>query len=298
MRILLTGATGLIGQAVRRKLADRHQVITLGRTEAADIRADLSDPATIQAADISEIDALIHCAGVVDEDFRDAPERALHMAVFGADALAQRAVQAGASRLAYVSSAHVYGPMVGAVDERSPINPVSDYAIAHFATDQVFRRRTGPGVATLSLRPCAVFGDLESASTFRRWSLIPFSFPRDATRDHAIVIRSTGEQRRNFVGSEDIAGSIAAWLDADAEGWRAVNPLGSTSMSVHDFALLCARISEEITGAPCTVSRVSPDGRTAGDDFDYRSVTPLAAPEQSIEAFVRRLCLSLVTETA
>jgi len=293
MRILLTGATGLIGQTVRRRLADRHEVITLGRAEAADIMADLSDPAAIEAAELPAIDALIHCAGVVDEDFRDTPERAFRMAVFGADALARRAVRAGASRLAYVSSAHVYGPMIGVVDERSPINPVSDYAIAHFATDQVFRRRTGPGVAALSLRPCAVFGELESRSTFRRWSLIPFSFPRDATRDHLIVIRSTGEQRRNFVGAEDIAGSVEAWLDAEADGWRAVNPLGVTSTSVHDFALLCARISEEVTGVPCAINRVTPDGPTVGGDFDYRSLAPLAAPEQSLAGFVRRLCLGL-----
>lgn len=298
MRILLTGATGLIGQTVRRRLADRHQVLTLGRTEAADIVADLSIPASMEAADVPEIDALIHCAGVVDEDFRDAPERAFRTAVFGADALARRAVQAGASRLAYVSSAHVYGPMVGIVDERSPVNPVSDYAIAHFATDQVFRRRTAPGVATLSLRPCAVFGDLESPSTFRRWSLIPFSFPRDATRDHSIVIRSTGEQRRNYVGAEDLASAVEVWLDAEAEGWRAVNPLGATSTSVYEFAQLCARISEEVTGAPCKVTRVTPDGPTIGEDFDYRSVTPLAAPEQSLEAFVRQLCLGLAEDQA
>lgn len=214
MRILVTGASGLIGSAMVERLAQSHEILTLGRRASADFRADLSDPAAIAALELPAIDALVHCAGVVDEDFRDHPERAMQMAMFGADALVQKAVAAGATRLVYISSAHVYGPMVGHVDETTAYNPVSNYAIAHFATEQVFRRQAKGAVAGAALRPCAVFGDLADPSGFRRWSLIPFSFPRDAAIEHRIVIRSTGEQRRNFVGMlRQLAGQRARRLE-------------------------------------------------------------------------------------
>lgn len=289
MRILLTGATGLIGQAVRARLAAEHEIVTLGRSEAADLRADLSDPAAVAALDMPAVDALVHCAGVVDEDFRDNPERAMAMAVFGADALVTRACKAGATRLVYISSAHVYGPMVGRIDEASAINPVSNYAIAHFATEQVFRRQATGAVAALALRPCAVFGDLADPSGFRRWSLIPFSFPRDAAQSHQITIRSTGEQRRNFVGTADIAATLAAWLAAPPSGWSAINPLGAFTGTVFAFAQVCAEVSQDVTGIPCTVSRVSPDGPTPGDDYDYASLSPIAQGSQPLRETLARL---------
>lgn len=293
MRILLSGTTGLIGQAVKARLSAGHEVVSLGRGEGADVRVDLSDPAAVAGLEFPSIDAFVHCAGVVDEDFRDSPDRALRMAVLGAGAAVDRAVAAGAKRLAYISSAHVYGPMVGAVDEATPINPISDYAISHFATEQVFARRASDSVSVLILRPCAVFGDLADTGRFRRWSLIPFSFPRDAITQSKIVIKSTGEQRRNFVGSEDIAHQIDYWLAHPATGRTVQNAIGATSATVHEFAKICAGLSERLNDHPCEVERVTPTGPTAGDDYDYRTLIPAAWPLQSLEAFAERLMSKL-----
>jgi UDP-glucose 4-epimerase len=293
MRILLSGGTGLIGQAVQSRLSTKHEIVTLGRGEGADVRADLAEPAAVSNLELPHIDAFVHCAGIIDEDFKDSPERALRMAMFGAGAAVDRAIAAGATRLVYISSAHAYGPMVGAVDEATPVNPLSDYAISHFATEQVFARRASPNLSVLILRPCAVFGDLADAGRFRRWSLIPFSFPRDAVTQAKIVIKSTGEQRRNFVGSEDIAHQIEAWLAEPGEGRTVRNAIGETSATVYEFAKMCARLAEELTGRPCQVERVTPAGPTPGDDYDYRTLAPAAGPRQSLEAFARRLMSTL-----
>jgi UDP-glucose 4-epimerase len=293
MRVLLSGATGLIGQSVQACLAADHQIVTLGRGEGAAVRVDLSDPSAVTCLTLPPIDAFVHCAGIVDEDFRDSPERALRMAVFGAGAAVERAIAAGAKQLVYISSAHAYGPMVGGIDEASPVNPMSDYAIAHFATEQVFARRASASLPVLILRPCAVFGDLAEAGRFRRWSLIPFSFPRDAVLTSRIVIKSTGEQRRNFVGSDDIAHQIAHWLADPGPGRTIRNAIGETSATVHAFAQMCAGLSERLTGKPCVIERVTPDGPTPGDDYDYRTLTPPNWPLQSLEAFAERLMAKL-----
>lgn len=294
MRILLTGASGLIGHTVCAELGREHDIVRLGRGDCADVRIDLATPSSFQDLQLPAADALVHCAGVVDEDFREDPARALRMAVAGTEALLKAATAAGAKHLAYVSSAHVYGPMVGAIDERCASNPISDYAIAHFAAEQIFRRRVSTGIRVLALRPCAVFGDLRDVDAFRRWSLIPYSFPFEAVRNGRIVIRSTGEQRRNFVGTVDIAAVIQAWLaSADDGSWQVVNPLGRLSCTVREFALLCARLSEELTGVRCEVERVAPTGRTPGDDFAYQSISALPRGDQSPEAFLLELMREL-----
>jgi UDP-glucose 4-epimerase len=219
----------------------------------------------------------------------------MQMATTGTEGLVNAATAAGARHLVYLSSAHVYGPMVGTIDERSPPNPVSNYAIAHFAAEQIFRRHVSTGSRVLALRPCAVFGRVRAVDTFRRWSLIPYSFPWEAIRKGRIVIRSTGEQRRNFVGTGDIAALVETWLTSgDAGGWQIVNPLGRLSCTVREFALLCAKLSEEITGRRCEVERVTPTGPTAGDDFNYQSISSLPRGDQRPEAFL----LSLMRELA
>lgn len=265
----------------------------MGRGEGAVVRADFAEPSSLASLELPQIDAFVHCAGIVDEDFKAAPERALRMAVLGAGAAVDRAITAGATRLVYISSAHVYGPMVGTVDEASPINPMSDYAISHFSTEQVFARRASDRLSVLILRPCAVFGDLADTDRFRRWSLIPFSFPREAVTQSKIVIKSTGEQRRNFVGSEDIARQIDDWMANPPAGRTVRNAIGETSETVYEFAKTCARLAETLTGQPCEIERVAPNGPTAGDDYDYRTLTPAAGPRQSMEAFAERLMSKL-----
>lgn len=296
MRIALTGSTGLIGSAMLRRLGEHHEIVTVGRRSSSDIRLDLSDSEATSDLNIGQVDALVHCAGVIDEDFKEDPERAFRTAVFGADALVKAALAAGASRLVYISSAHVYGPMIGRVDESSPPNPASNYAIAHFATEQVFRRYSNEDIAAVALRPCAVFGELVDISSFRRWSLIPFSFPRDAVLKNQIVINSTGEQRRNFVGTADVADCCLHWLEGNPSGWSTLNPRGELDASVYEFAQLCATVAQELSGKSCEISRQAISGPTVGDDFDYASSAEITQGGQSTRDTLKRLMVAFQQE--
>ena len=292
MRLVVSGTSGLIGTATRARLAVHHDVATLGRRKGCDFVADLSDPDAVAALDFSGIDALVHCAGVVDEDFVADPGRAFRQATFGASKLVERAIAGGAKRIAYVSSAHTYGPMVGRVDEASPPNPLTDYAIAHFATEQVFRRAADKVEAAALLRPCAVFGIPPDLDGFRRWGLAPFAFPRRAVLEGRVELGSSGDQRRNFVAASDVADVIAYWLENGA-GVQALNPVGASSMSVWDFTQLCAREAEAVTGRPCVTVRRESAGRTAGDDFEYESRHPFCQGTADLSKTVHALARAI-----
>lgn len=66
MKILLIGASGTIGRAVAAELAQRHELITAGRS-SGDLRLDLTDPASIRAAyaEAGSLDAVVCAAGKV-----------------------------------------------------------------------------------------------------------------------------------------------------------------------------------------------------------------------------------------
>ncbi len=66
MKILLIGASGIIGRAVAAELAPRHELISAGRS-SGDLRLDLADPASIRAAyaEAGSLDAVVCAAGNV-----------------------------------------------------------------------------------------------------------------------------------------------------------------------------------------------------------------------------------------
>ncbi|SKB05626.1 NAD(P)-dependent dehydrogenase, short-chain alcohol dehydrogenase family [Pseudomonas extremaustralis] len=67
MKILLIGANGTVGSAVKAELAPRHEVISIGRTHG-DFQVDISDSASIRSLfeQTGQFDALICAAGSVN----------------------------------------------------------------------------------------------------------------------------------------------------------------------------------------------------------------------------------------
>jgi len=281
-KVAVTGAKGLIGSAVAAELAARgHEVLSLGRGPGNAVTLDLAGKIPLLPA----ADALIHCAGVTDEEVKADSAAALTRAAAGTERLIAAAAKAGAARMVYVSSAHVYGPLTGHLDETSPANPLSDYALAHFVAEQVFRRH---GTPTRILRPCAVFGTLADPQRFRRWSLIPFSFPRAIAETGLIRILGTGRDRRNFVGTDVVAALAADFVEMQTGGVSHLNPVGTADMTVAEFAELCARLGGDVLGRSCRVE-IAGKGEAAAPALEYRSVMGGSRSGRSLETHIVEL---------
>jgi UDP-glucose 4-epimerase len=296
-RVAVTGVTGLIGAAVARRLSSRSEIVSIGRRDTATLHADFGRPETVRALDLAGIDAVVHCAGIVDEDFKQDVSGAFRQATEGMAALVGRARECGVRRLLYISSAHVYGPMVGAINENSQSNPLSDYALAHFASEQILRRATCADFRGAAFRPNAVFGIPPSLTEFRRWTLIPFEFPKTLATTGRIALKSSGEQYRNFVGVEDIAQGVALWLDrADAEPMEIVNPVGKQSMSVWQFAELCANAAKGLVTRQISVTRPELLVPSPASPLDYASIHEEYRGGQDLPQTIRTLIEMLVEQ--
>lgn len=148
MRILLTGANGFVGRAMRHFLcAAGHDCISVTREVEA-----LPDGGSTQAiGDISShadwrpllsgVDVVIHLAGrahVLGESRGDVQGLFDSVNVDGTVNLVQQAVSAGVKRFVYVSSIGVHGASTHEVpvNELSPLKPYSPYTISKHRAEQ------------------------------------------------------------------------------------------------------------------------------------------------------------------
>jgi len=238
--VALIGAGGVIGSAIAERLAaDGHRVRALARADC-----DLTQPPSCAALDLAGHDALVHAGGITEEAART-PNAWAHAAT-GWQAVLDRAKEAGIKRAVYVSSAHVYGTLEGTIDEATPPDPRGDYALLHYASEQILRRN---GLAGAVLRAGNVYGMPAKLEKFARWALVPYGFPQEAARTRRIALKTPGLQMRNFVSASGVAAAVAAVLAAPGPALDAINVAGNDTLTMRDFAARVAGIARRTLGA-------------------------------------------------
>ncbi len=161
MRILVTGATGLIGGAVARRLpAGGHEIVGLARSAAsasrlaaeghAVVRGDLSDPESIVSA-ARAADAVVHAASPGDQDNAAHDEIATRAIL--------RALRGMGRRFLYTSGCFVYGATgeVPATEDRPP-TPL-DLVRWRKGLEGEILAAADDGVHPIVIRPAWVYGN-------------------------------------------------------------------------------------------------------------------------------------------
>jgi len=136
MRILVTGASGLLGSRVVRLASEKHEVWAGYSENPVDVegvetlRFDITDREHVfRAVRESEADAVIHCAAMTNvDDCERLPEKAFAVNGFGTENMAMAAREIGA-KLIYVSTDYIFdGSKQGAYSESDEVSPLSVYA--------------------------------------------------------------------------------------------------------------------------------------------------------------------------
>jgi len=230
MNVLMTGQSGLIGSAIYNKMVrDGHSVLSIGRAKS-DYKMDLSHFEPIDK--VKSCDIFIHCAGVTDEEILKDKSKAIQRGTKETVVLLDWVVSLKPDRIVYVSTAHVYGDLNRKIDEETSTTPISLYAILHLFCEQYMKTISS---RYLILRPLTGFGKV--GKNFNRWGLIPFAFPKSLAEDNRIVIKTHGQQCRNFVSTDTIGSILSREIQTDES--KVVNPVGPHTMSVIDYAKYC-----------------------------------------------------------
>jgi UDP-glucose 4-epimerase len=175
---------------------------------------DLGDPSGANAlrAVCDEADVVIHLAGESASLAEADPGAALSRTFQAAAGLTQACVQAGVSRLVYVSSVHVYGSRLepgATVHEEMRPDPTSIYGISRLATEHVAASRSHGAYDLVILRLTNAVGAPARADG-RASLLLVNDLARQGCHEGSLILRSSGLQWRDFVSLESACLAIAA----------------------------------------------------------------------------------------
>lgn len=280
--VLVTGGTGFLGAYVARELvAQGMRPRVFDRTPdpgALDFARDgLSRACEVVAGDVTHPDdvgrailgcgAVVHLAGLMTVDCKADPLRAAQVNLVGSQTVISSAVAQGVERLAYASSAAVYGSGAGVLP-----NPETLYGVHKLAIEGMARCAwLDHGLPSVGFRPYIVYGPGESAGI----AAGPSIALRAAALGQSATIRFSGAV--GFVHVSDVARAFVAGLAGGAEGAQ-VYDLHGVSATVEAFVAALRRLVPHATVSCAGMPLKTPallQGGGRSDWFDALPVTPL-----------------------
>jgi nucleoside-diphosphate-sugar epimerase len=209
-RVLLTGATGLIGRQVAAPLMRLgYDVLPVSRRGAGMRGHLLDDPEAV--AESAHADCLVHLA------WHDGPNRmgaAENLDWLCASLrLLTAFAAAGGTRAVMVGSCAEYDwSGAGRMDETTPLRPASTYGAAKAATGlAAIAGAKALGLSLAWARPFFCYGPGEPEGRL-------FGDIIKGLRAGKVVDCTDGVQRRDFLHSEDLGAALAALLKSPVEG--------------------------------------------------------------------------------
>jgi UDP-glucose 4-epimerase len=233
MRLLLTGATGLIGGRLLSRLIGRHDVVVLGRRRPETvprgaiefIEHDLANALDSRILP-ARIDAVLHLAQ--PRRYRDFPDRAREILALNTTStvdLLDYARSAGAARFLYASSGGVYGFRAAPVREDDAPAPSTFYLRSKYCAE-LLASAYRAYMRVIVLRYFFVFGEGQ------RDLLIP-RLIQGILEGNGIPLAGHCGIRLTPTYVESAAEATAAAVEAEIDG--VVNVAGSEVWTVRDI---------------------------------------------------------------
>ena len=227
MTVLLTGAAGLIGMAVRAALgAAKHPFVAIditafGRDDPDLVVMPLDDRARLDTLIRAHgIDSIIHCGAISGPMLAQGQPLALVAANIDTTALLLDLARVHAMRrFVFCSSISVYGDVgAAAIDEATPLSPTSVYGATKVACEQLIGGFAAEyGLDGVSLRIGRVYGPYRRANCYLKALL------EDAAAGRETMIPCNPRFIYHYVYVDNVAGAILACLEAPHLPHRAYN---------------------------------------------------------------------------
>lgn len=239
--ILVTGAAGLIGFTLAKRLAAAGRPVIGTDTVPPDedggfrfVRADLSDVHRIHAVFAEGVEAVAHCGAVSGPMLgRDNPRMVVESNLVGTANVLEAARIHKARRVIYCSSTSAYGDSTRnatTLDEFAPLSPTDIYGATKAGGDILTRAyRASAGLDAIVLRFCWVFGPRRRTECVVRQMLL------DAQAGRSTTLPYGGGFHRQYVYIDDVVGSLLAALDVKSVAQPCFNITAGVRSSFEDI---------------------------------------------------------------
>ena len=240
MNIYILGSSGVIGHGISKKLLN-HNLIGFDSKIYDKIKKKYKKKLIRNNCDV-----FIHAAGVTDEEIVQNHINAFDRANSNLAELLEHLKKKKCNYFIYISSLRIYDENSNFFHEKkSSININDDYKLCHYIAEKnIINFCIKNKKKYLIIRPGAVYGFGKNKKINRK-NLIPYSFPLELVKKNKIVLKTSGNQLRNFCFNEDIGELINKWLTLKNIKSYITNVNGSQTMSVKQFARLCIDIYQK-----------------------------------------------------
>ena len=232
-RVLLTGAAGVVGSALRTGLQGVFDLILtdLRTPEGLEAHetfraADLQDPAQIKQA-MQGAQAVIHLGGIADEHTY---ERIRAINIDGTQHVLRAAQELGVRRVAFASSIHTVGyyPRSQQIGPEVPVRPDTFYGVSKVAGEALGRLYWERyGLEFVAVRICSFQPSPQDARHLSTWLS-----PRNAVQLFRRAVTTPGVGYLTVAG---ISGNTRRWMTP--EGWDALGYLPQDDAEKYAAAL-------------------------------------------------------------
>lgn len=210
MKVLCTGSEGFLGKHVCAQLKDcGHEVVGLDLAPTANIVADIT-----KVLPIMRMDAVVHLAAMAAPLTCDKyPDLAFNVNVNGTHQVLRWALESGATKFVFSSSAHVYGvsPKYLPTDESHPLWLQNVYTTTKILGEQLCRLfYENHGLSYTTLRLYNVYGPGQGSGYF-----IPDMVEK---AQHGHVNLYGGTTTKDWVHCSDVARAFALAVETDYVG--------------------------------------------------------------------------------
>ena len=241
MRILITGANGLLGQHLVKELFDTtaHEIIATGKAEPRFIiqdsrvqyySLDITDGMAVNVLlDNLQPDTIIHCAALTQADECELnPVKAWQVNVTATRFIIDAAKKINAF-LIFVSTDFVFDGLNGPYKEEDIVNPVSYYGSTKVAAEKAVAES---GLAYSIVRTCLLYGNILAGTRSNIVSWIKENL------EQGKKIKVVSDQWRTPTYIEDIAKGIILIAEKMAQGFFHIS--GNDFLSPYDMAMATA----------------------------------------------------------
>ncbi len=232
-RILVTGATGLLGATLTRRLVDDGETVRILRRESSTVDllgpaaatlehafGDITDPSSLAEA-MQGVSHVYHVAASLGSGRRGDRARLMEVNVEGTAHVVNAALRAGVERLVHTSSMAAFGRPTGppstgpqkTLDETSEWSPSplnGPYAESKYLSELEVQRGVAEGLDAVVVNPALIFGPGRAGENTVRIA--------EMVRDRRLHVVPTGGT--NVVDARDVADGMVRAMAHGTTGER------------------------------------------------------------------------------